>query len=353
VLSGIDNFDGVVEEESHLTTPETFELYRHFQNAAGSGIECLSMEVSSQALKYDRTYGIVFDVACFLNIGEDHISDIEHSDFEDYFSSKLTIFGQCASACVNVGTEGLDRVLKAAEGSPKCVTFGISEAAAAADICGYDIRPSGDGIDFRVRGCGLDGEYAISMTGLFNVENALAAISAAYCIGVPVNHIKAGLKRAKASGRMEVFKTGDGKTIIVDYAHNKLSFETLFKSVKAEYPGQKISIVFGCPGKKAVGRRRELGIVAGSNADMVFVTEEDAGEESVMAISEEIAGHVASCGCECRIIPDREEAIRQAVESAPPGSVVLITGKGRETRQKRGREYIDTPSDVDYVEKLL
>ncbi|MDR1135985.1 MAG: UDP-N-acetylmuramoyl-L-alanyl-D-glutamate--2,6-diaminopimelate ligase [Clostridiales Family XIII bacterium] len=350
VLSGIDNFDGVIDEESHLTTPETLELYEHFNNAVRSGIEYMSMEVSSQALKYDRTYGIIFNVVCFLNIDEDHISDIEHTNFEDYFSSKLKIFEQCTAACVNIHSAELGRILEAGKKSDRCITFGTSEEA---DIYGYDICPSENGISFRVRGEGRDEAYAISMTGLFNVENALAAISMAYCMGVPVEHIKAGLKKAKVSGRMEVFKGRDGKTIIVDYAHNRLSFETLFKSVIEEYPGRKISIVFGCPGKKALGRRRELGIVAGNYADMVFITEEDAGEESVMEISEQIARYVADCGREYLIIPDREEAIRRAVESAEAGSVILITGKGRETRQKRGVKYIDTPSDVEYVEKLL
>ena len=88
VLSGINNYDGVIEEESHLTTPETLELYKHFNNAVKSGIEYLTMEVSSQALKYHRTLGVNYTVGCFLNIGEDHISDAEHCDFEDYFTSK-------------------------------------------------------------------------------------------------------------------------------------------------------------------------------------------------------------------------------------------------------------------------
>ena len=78
VISGIDNYDGVINEESHLTTPEALDLHRHYDNAVRSGIEFLTMEVSSQALKYDRTYGITFDVGCFLNIGTDHISDVEH-----------------------------------------------------------------------------------------------------------------------------------------------------------------------------------------------------------------------------------------------------------------------------------
>jgi UDP-N-acetylmuramoyl-L-alanyl-D-glutamate--2,6-diaminopimelate ligase len=158
-----------------------------------------------------------------------------------------------------------------------------------------------------------------------------------------------GLARAKVSGRMEVFKAGDDKTIIVDYAHNQMSFETLFRSVRRDYPGREVSIVFGCPGGKALGRRRELGAIAGEFADAVYLTEEDAGEEDVAAICAEIAAHAGAPPRGCHVIIDRGEAIREAIRSAAPGGVVLVTGKGRETRQKRGTEYVETPSDVEYV----
>ena len=97
ICSGIDNYDGVIEEESHLTTPEIMELYQHMNNALSTGIKYLTMEVSSQALKYDRVDGITFSAGAFLNIGSDHISAIEHPDFNDYLESKLRLFGHCRS----------------------------------------------------------------------------------------------------------------------------------------------------------------------------------------------------------------------------------------------------------------
>lgn len=352
VISGIDNYDGVINEESHLTTPEALDLHRHYDNAVKSGIEFLSMEVSSQALKYDRTRGITFDVGCFLNIGIDHISAVEHPDFEDYLNAKMVLMGQCKTVCINLESDYAEMALAAAEGkAERILTFGQKEEA---DICGYDVRPEKRGISFRVKCDSFDEEFKIGMTGLFNVENALAAISISYALNIPLEHIKAGLKKARVSGRMEIYtsKSG-GLDVIVDYAHNQMSFESLFNSTKKEYPGKKITIVFGCPGKKALGRRKELGDIAGKYADKVYITEEDAGEEPVMKISEEIAGHVKEFDCECNIIVDRREAIRQAIETADDNTVVLITGKGRETRQKRGTKYIDTPSDVDYVEEFL
>jgi UDP-N-acetylmuramoyl-L-alanyl-D-glutamate--2,6-diaminopimelate ligase len=351
IISGIDNYDGVINEESHLTTPEAMELHKHFSNAANSGIEYLSMEVSSQALKYDRTLGVTFEVGCFLNIGEDHISDVEHSSFEDYLESKLKLFNQCRHACVNINSDQIDQVLEASKACPHVVTFGLDERA---DVYGYDIVKSGKNISFSVKTNEFEKEFKITMAGLFNVQNALAAIAASWCLGIPMSYVAAGLRKARVSGRMEVY-TSKSKNlhVIVDYAHNKMSFETLFQSTLKEYPNKKITIVFGCPGKKAQRRRQELGEIAGKYSDQVYITEEDAGEEPVLKICEEIAQHVEKQECSYAIIPDREEAIREAISTADDDTVVLITGKGRETRQKRGTKYIDTPSDVEYVMKYL
>lgn len=352
ILSGIDNYDGVINEESHLTTPEAMELHKHFNNAVRSGIEFLTMEVSSQALKYHRTLGITYDVGCYLNIGEDHISDIEHTDYEDYFQSKLILFHQCKFACINLNADRALEVLDVArERCRKVVTFGTEEGA---DIYGYQIVKTGKSITFRVKSDSFDEEFKLSIAGLFNVQNALAAIAISYCLNIPLDYIYAGLKKAAVSGRMEVYtKEGSDLQVIVDYAHNKMSFETLFQSTQKEYPGKKIIIVFGCPGKKAISRRRELGELAGKYADMVFITEEDAGEESVVDISKEIALHVEKQNCPCEIIVDRESAIRKAIKMGDDNTVILITGKGRETRQKRGIEYIDCASDVEMVMRAL
>ena len=351
VISSIDTYDGVERFESHITTPDAVDLQRHFANAAASGIDYLTMEVSSQALKYHRSLCADFAAACFLNIGQDHISPIEHPDFEDYFSSKLRIFQQGAVNCVNLDCDHADRVLAAARAAGKpVITF--SQKDPSAQVYADRVRKEGRDILFHVRGEGLDRTFRLTMPGLFNVENALAAISICLALHIPEDAIYAGLLRARVPGRMEVYTNADDTVVaIVDYAHNRMSFETLFSSVKKEYPGRRVVAVFGCPGKKAYDRRQALGEVSGSYSDLVILTEEDAGEEDTEAISKEIAQYVK---CPCVIQNNRGEAIRQAILGCGrTPSVLLITGKGAETRQKRGTAYIDVPSDVDYVHAFL
>ena len=353
VISSIDTYDGVERFESHLTTPEPLDLQRHLANAAASGLEYLTMEVSSQGLKYDRMDGVDLAAAVFLNIGYDHISPIEHPDFEDYFASKLKIFRHSGLAVVNLDSDEAPRILNAArDACPRVITF--SETDPAALVYGSQVRKQGRDILFRVKTPRFHREFRLTMPGLFNVQNALAAIAVCEGLGIPEQCVYVGLMKARVPGRMEVYQNADRHiTAIVDYAHNRLSFEKLFLSVKEEYPGQRVVIVFGCPGKKALDRRKDLSEIAARYADKVIITEEDPGEEDVLDISREMAAHVENVGCDYSIEPDRGEAIRMAVMEAETPTVILITGKGAETRQKRGTAYIDCVSDVDYAKAAL
>lgn len=353
IISSIDTYDGVERFESHITTPDALDLQRHFAHAVETGLEYLTMEVSSQALKYHRSLCTDFAAAAFLNIGYDHISPIEHSDFEDYFSSKLRIFAQGQINCVNLDCDHADRILSAARAAGAPV-YTFSQRDPEADVYASQVRKRGEDILFQVRTRRYEREFRLTMPGLFNVENALAAIAVCEGLQIPQRHIYAGLAKARVPGRMEVFSNADNTvTALVDYAHNRMSFETLFRSVQAEYPGRRIVTVFGCPGLKALDRRRDLGEISGKYSDLVVLTEEDSGEEDTLSICRQIAAHVAEQGGAYRIEPNRGEAIRQAVLSCDRPSILLITGKGRETRQKRGREYVEVPTDVEYVQTFL
>ena len=179
----------------------------------------------------------------------------------------------------------------AGEAGGRLITFSETDPAAAVFASG--VRKQGRDILFRVRTPRFSREFRLTMPGLFNVQNALAAIAVCEGLGIPERHIYVGLMKARVPGRMEVYQNADGHiTAIVDYAHNRLSFEKLFLSVKEEYPGQRVVIVFGCPGKKALDRRKDLSEISAKYADKIIITEEDPGEEDVLDISREMAGHI-------------------------------------------------------------
>lgn len=349
ILSSIENYDGEMTEESHLTTLEPIQLHEKFFRMVKNHCTYCVMEVSSQALKYHRVFGIEFDIGVFLNIGEDHISDIEHRSFEDYFQSKLMLFDYAKKVVVSAG---LDITHDKAIYFGECYKNNNLKSIQNSEIMYYqysDIQINPTAIDFSIKNIG---DLTISIPGSFNVENASAAAIVCKEINIPFKNIYEGLKAVTVSGRMELFRSKTTQNIaIVDYAHNKLSYEALFQSIQ-EYKHYKIITIFGCPGQKAIQRRKELPAIAEKYSDYIYITEEDPGEESLEEICQEIYTNIEN-KTHAEIILSREEAIRKSFLLFKEPTLILILGKGRETRQKRGKKYVDFPSDVDLVQKYI
>ncbi len=351
ILSSIEIFTGKVSAEAYLTTPESPDLQKYIAQALADGMPYLTMEVSSQAYKMARVYGLRFNTGVFLNIDEDHISDTEHRDFEEYLACKLELIKNSDVAVINGGTREFPRVLAAARAHARqVVTYGFSPRH---DYWGENIRKVGNGFSFDVAGPDhYRAGFEIKMIGRFNVENALAAVAVARTLGIGDQAIRSGLANTRVKGRMNLFEN-NGVSVIVDYAHNYLSFSRLYESVKADFPGRRIVVLFGCPGGKAYGRRRDLGTLTGQNAQYVYLTTDDAQYEDVMQISREIASYIEPFGVPYEIIPDRKTAIATAIRQAEPGDVIILAAKGEELYQKVNGEFVPFESDLVLAQQYL
>ena len=186
------------------------------------------MEVSSQAYKLDRVYGVDFDLGMFLNIGEDHIGPLEHTDFEDYFSCKLQLMEHAKIAVVNRDMDHAERVLERARAhAQRVITFGRTQPDDRDENWTLlSIQKEEPGFTFQTEHNGQKESWRIHMAGRFNVENAMAAIASAKALGVDDDSIREGLVHNEVQGRMNLFEK-DGITVLVDYAHNYLSFKTV------------------------------------------------------------------------------------------------------------------------------
>lgn len=351
-ISTIDTYDGVERFESHLTTPEAIELGLRLRNIADSGLYAAGMEVSSQALKFDRSFGIIFDIACFTNFGLDHIGETEHPTLEDYLKSKLKIFDQCKTAIVNLDSERAEDILSAAQKGryvEKLITYSAKDPSADYKLSG--LRKEDGKTLFEISGIGT---VALSMPGLFNAENAVAAAIISALLGAERNEIKAGLLNARAAGRMEVFENKKRELVVIsDYAHNALSFERLFSSVVSEYPGYRIEAVFGAPGGKGYSRREDLPRVAAKYADFVWITEEDPAEEDPEEISKQVYENLLKYGGKGAVLIDRTKAVTDAIRNAPRKTVLLLIAKGREEYMHRGKDFVPIKSDSALAEELI
>lgn len=175
LISSIWTYTGVRNEKSHITTPEAMEIEKSFYEMVKSNIKSVTMEVSSQSYKRARLEGVEFEYGIFLNIDEDHISKLEHPNFEDYLNCKLEFLKHSKNVLINRNTNYLEEVINAIKGK-NVVFFGSDNKA---DYYVTEIIKEEKGYSFIVKNDKLEysKKFSIKMHGEFNIENALAAIS--------------------------------------------------------------------------------------------------------------------------------------------------------------------------------
>lgn len=350
VISTIEVITGIREEESHLTTPEPLDLHKFFYETASCDIDYLTMEVTSQAYKTNRVYGVHFKHGMFLNIAEDHISDIEHNDFNDYFNCKLELIKNVDDMVLNYDMDHFDIVKSnCINNNVPYTTYGANSNA---DYYYSNINIENGSIFFDVRNDknGYNSTFKINMLGRFNVENATAAIVMALNMNIDDNSIRLGLSNTSVKGRMNIF-SNDKFKIIVDYAHNELSFSKLYESIKLDFKDNRIISVGGAPGNKAYRRREDFGKIVGANSDYIYVTSEDPQYEDVSLICKEITKFIPHDNYE--VILDRKEAIITAINNAIDGDIIILLAKGEEDYQKINGEFIYYESDLSIASEYI
>lgn len=313
------------------TTPESYELHRHFARMAEAGCECCVMEVSSQAFKMYRVAGILFDYAVFTNISPDHIGPDEHKDFEEYLNCKKQIFSQCRHGLVNMDDEHVDAIVK--DIPCEWTGFGLHEGAGyQAEDIRYVSEPDFVGIEFDIRG-NHQIPVRVNIPGKFNVYNALAAAAVTLWLGVPADRLQHALEHLRIDGRMEIVYTSAKCCVIVDYAHNAVSMESLLATLR-EYHPKRLVCVFGCGGNRSKDRRYTMGEIGGRMADLSIITADNSRYERVEDIIADIRGSIEKTGGKFIEIPDRREAIAYSITHAEPGDMIAVIGKGHEDYQE-------------------
>jgi UDP-N-acetylmuramoyl-L-alanyl-D-glutamate--2,6-diaminopimelate ligase len=313
------------------TTPEASELFPLLRRMVEAGCEACAAEVSSHALDRERVHGLSVRAAVFTNLSPEHLD--YHGDMESYFRAKARLFESLppeATAVLNADDPrsadlaGLTRA--------RVLSYGTSPWA---DWRVEELRPRATGNSFRLRGPGgLSLELDSSMPGGINATNLAAAVAAAATLGVPARAAAAGAAGlSHVPGRFERVDRGQPFTVWVDYAHTEDALSRVLAAARAVAAG-RVLLVFGCGGDRDRSKRPRMGEAAARGADLVVATSDNPRSEDPAAILEEVLP--ALRGVEHHVEPDRRRAIRQAVDAALPGDLVVVAGKGHETGQAAG-----------------
>ena len=342
------------------TTPESYILQETFAKMVEAGLDAVVMEASSQALMQHRSQGFIFDYGIFTNLEPDHIGPNEHASFEEYMMCKGLLFKQCRVGIVN----GDDAHWKQVTEGHTCEleSFGLGEECfLRAENMELVHQPGELGVKFSVKmkaqTAALTGEQQtgemteavadfspdftveVPTPGRFSVYNALTAIAICRHFNVAEEDIKKALLSAKVKGRIEMVKVSDDFTLLIDYAHNAMSLESLLTTLK-EYHPNRLVCLFGCGGNRSRQRRFEMGEVSGRLADLTIITSDNPRFEEPQDIIEDIKTGISKTAGKYVEICDRKEAIAYAIANGQPGDIVVLAGKGHEDYQEiKGVKY--------------
>jgi len=295
------------------------------------------MEVSSHALELQRVRHIWYDTAIFTNLQRDHLDF--HQTFENYFNAKRKLFENLAdpqnpkplkTAVINIDDEYGQRLANSFQGKVKVLTFGQKSKA---DFVATHVQEFLTHTDFEVNGV----KARIHLLGRHNVYNALAAWTVAVAHGIPAEKIVQGLAALSGvPGRMERINCGQNFYTFVDFAYTNESLERALATVKPFAKG-KILLVFGCGGQRDRTKRPLMGRTACTQADHVFLTNDNPRCEDPKQIFDDILAGMKGLS-NYEIVPDRAEAISRALTAAQPNDIVIVAGKGHENYQLIGSE---------------
>jgi UDP-N-acetylmuramoyl-L-alanyl-D-glutamate--2,6-diaminopimelate ligase len=325
------------------TTPEAPDLHRLLARMRDHGVRGAAMEVSSHALAQRRVDGVVFDVAVFTNLSQDHLDF--HATMEAYFEAKARLFTpEHATRAVVNADEPSGRSLLHDVAIPT-TSFGTGPDA---DLRARDVLVTREGIECIVDGIAIRSR----LRGAFNLENLLAAAAAARALGIDDDAIRRGLAALpEVPGRMEPIEAGQDFLVVVDYAHTPVSIRSVLRASRPLTSGRLI-LVFGCGGDRDRAKRSPMGAAATANADLTVVTTDNPRSEDPLAILSDIEPGAKEGGGAFVIEPDRREAIRLALHEAAAGDLVVIAGRGHEPLQERRDDAVPFDDRVVAREEL-
>ena len=292
-------------------------------------VEYVVMEVSSQSLKLHRVDGCQFDIVAFTNLSEDHISEKEHPDMQDYFESKLKLFKMCKTGFVNIDDIHGNKI-PAMFPESDITAYGIDNTG---NFLAKDITITNSYVDFKVKITDRNERIKVDIPGRFTVYNALAAIGICKKIGISSDIIKEALEKIKVPGRSEMIENKLNIPIMIDYAHSPESLQNILQAVSSYTRGRVIS-VFGCGGDRDSRKRPIMGEISGKVADYTIITSDNPRTEDPKLIVNEIEEGIKKTKGKYEVIVDRTEAIKKAIKMANKNDIIVLAGKGHEPYQE-------------------
>lgn len=326
LIGTVQNMVGTEVYPAKYTTPDPYELQKLFSLMVHAGCEYCVMEVSSQALAQGRVNGLFFEIGAFTNLTQDHLD--YYKTWENYFNSKRILFENCKTAVTNADDEyGLKIVDKL-----PCAVVSYAVNTNNADYIAKNVKFKSNGVEYELVG-ELIGRVNCPIPGRFSVYNSLCAAAIALTLGIDFDNVLTAISKSNGvKGRIEVVPTATDFTVIIDYAHSPDGLENIITSLR-EIAEKRVVTLFGCGGDRDKTKRPKMGKIAAELSDFCVVTSDNPRSENPTEIINDILVGMKGISTPYKVVENRKEAIRWAMENAQKGDIILLAGKGHETYQ--------------------
>ncbi len=321
-----------LELSGHFTTPEAPQVQRFLAQFRSGGCSHAVIESSSHGFAMHRLDEVSYNLGVWTNLSPEHLD--YHKTFEAYRDAKATLMRRAKVSILNADDPEFSYFTGE---SKEVISYKIE---AEADYRAANVREETGRLRWRLETKGKRYDATLPMIGRYNVHNALAALAAAEQTGIEMEELLERLATFPGvPGRMQLVQS-QPFAVVADFAHTAPALEKALQAVRPQTKGRLI-VVIGAAGERDPGKRAPLGRAAAQHADIAIFTEEDSRSEEIEEIlAEMMRGAQEVGGGEVRLEPDRQKAIRQAVEGARPGDLILLAGKGHEATLERKDEVI-------------
>lgn len=328
LLSTIANYIDDQELPTSHTTPDSLEINSLLGQMCAHGCSYCFMECSSHAISQGRVSHLEYAGCLFSNLTHDHLD--YHKTFAEYLKAKKRLFDELpSSAFALTNIDDKNGLIMVQNTAARVVTYACKSLA---DYNARILEHSVDGMLLRIDGA----EMYSTLIGAHNAYNLLAVYACARLLGADKDECLTALSALKTvAGRLEYVRGGDNLTAVVDYSHTPDALENALKTLREILnPGQQLVCVVGCGGNRDKTKRPIMAQIAHQYADVcIFTSDNPRFEDPDAILADMMAGLTPEEQNKHLCITNRKEAIKTAVRTAKPGSIILVAGKGHENYQ--------------------
>jgi murE/murF fusion protein len=271
------------------TTIDPIQLSKILSHLKKQNINNVIMEASSHGLSQNRLDGLFFNTGIFTNLSQDHLD--YHKNIKDYLKAKLYLFEKLIKKNGNIITDEKIpefKKIKNIASNKNLKLFSLLDKKNNFQFLSHQYEGESQLLEIKYNNS--IHKIKLNLIGKIQLKNVLMAVIASIKSNINIKDILNVIPKIKSvEGRFEIVgRIKNNSKVILDYAHTPDALKTCLKNLKEQFPGQKITLVFGCGGNRDQNKRAKMGKIADLFSDKIYLTDDNPRLEQPYKIRKDI-----------------------------------------------------------------